>query len=319
MTGSTTDNSLRPLDLRDAFRNVRPPLEFVLPGLLTGTVGVVVSPGGTGKSMLMLSSALSVGIGLDLGSIWGHEIAQGRVVYLAAEDPSDVIVRRVHTLGNLLKTEEEEDAIADAVDVIPAYGRGFTIATPSATGPVPSEVWLRFSDWLLKRQPRLLILDTLNRCLGGISENDSGSMGAVLSIVERTCRSVGCAVILVHHTNKASMTEGSGSEQHAARGSSAITDNARWQCNLSVMGRDDAAARGITDDGERRQWVRLDLSKVNYSAPIAERWLKRGMGGVLTADEEVPQRVKAGRSTAKANGNGSRRSKQDMSDDDAVW
>lgn len=292
---------LKPIDLTAAFLTPPQPLDFVLPGLLAGTVGVVVSPGGVGKSYLMLQAALSVGTGADVGGVWGSPPVRGRVVYLAAEDPQEVLVRRLYALAPMLDQVAREGGAAELVDILPAYGLGITIANQTVGGGVmPSMMWRSLEEHLEQARPRLLILDTLNRLLGGISENDSGAMGAVLSIIEQTCRKVGCAVVVVHHTNKASMSSGTGNEQHAARGSSAITDNARWQANLTTMSRDEADRRGIEDEAERRRWVRLDLAKVNYAPPVGERWLHRGVAGQLVAGELPAIAAKKNKSSRKS-------------------
>lgn len=305
----TSGLGVSPIDLKKAFSDNPAPLDFVLPGLLSGTVGVIVSPGGTGKSMLMLESAIAIGIGEDFLSLWGQTPYRGRVVYVAAEDPREVIERRLHALGSHMGSEKM-DLAAEKVEVLPMYGQGFKIAeiAPKTGAITASNDWLALVKYLEVNPTRLLILDTFNRLLGGISENDSGAMGAVLSIVEQACRKIGCAIILVHHTNKASMNGGA-ADQQAARGSSAITDNARWQVNLSTMDKETAALRGIEDDGERRQFVRLDLAKVNYGPPISERWLKRGPYGELM-EGEPPAKI------GKEN-KPSRKSRRDI-DDDAI-
>jgi len=40
------------IDILHAFENEPPPLDFVLPGLLAGTVGAMVSPGGAGQDKI---------------------------------------------------------------------------------------------------------------------------------------------------------------------------------------------------------------------------------------------------------------------------
>lgn len=293
MTASTEagDDRLRPLDLRSVFATQPPPLDFVLPGLVAGTTGVLVAAGGTGKSMLSLQTAVSIACGRDLFGIWGEDPAKGRVVIMAVEDARAVLERRLHDIGKGIPAECLDDVV-DGLDILPGFGRSFSIASLTPEGVVQSTPMARFVESLASRAPRLTVFDTLNRCLGGISENDSGSMGAVLSVVEAMCLKVGCASLIVHHTNKASAMSGTASEQQAARGSSAITDNARWQVNLSTMTKDEAATRCIEDDGIRRSWVRLDLSKVNYGPPIAERWLERLPGGLLQGGREPPVKVK---------------------------
>lgn len=289
-----------PIDIMTSLQIKPEPLDFVLPGLLAGTVGVVVSPGGTGKSWLMLESCFSVGIGEDVADIWGQQPTMGRVVYLVAEDPQEVLERRIHGMGHLLRVQGEDERAARNVEIIPAYGQGFRIADMSPLGIVASTQWNELTAHLLANPARLLVLDTYNRLLGGISENDSGAMGAVLSIIEQTCRKTGCAAVLVHHTNKNSMATGTGSEQSAARGSSAITDNARWQANLSTMSKEEGEARNIASDEDRRRWVRLDLAKVNYGPPIAERWLHKGLSGELSYGEPPPKVGKANKASRKS-------------------
>lgn len=301
---------LQPIDIRAAFKAAPLPLDFVLPGLLAGTIGVIVSPGGTGKSMLMLESAIGISSGGDFCAIWGQEPNEGRVIYVAGEDPKEVIERRIYALGSYISTDLEEEKICSNLEVWPAYGYGFKIAEETPLGIIASKAWEELAAYLAANPTRLVILDTFNRLLGGISENDSGAMGAVLSIIEQTCRKTGCAVVLVHHTNKASMS-GGGADQQAARGSSAITDNARWQVNLSVMDKDEAAARNIDSDEDRRGWVRLDLSKVNYGPPISERWLKRGTSGELFSSEVPDKQAKINKT--------SRNKRRDVSDDDIPY
>jgi hypothetical protein len=101
-------------------------------------------------------------------------------------------------------------------------------------------------------------------------------------------RAVDCAVVALHHTNKVSMAAGTGAEQQAIRGSSALSDNARWQVNLMRMSRDEGARRGL-DDTDRRQWIRFDAPKMSYAPASGERWLARTDGGVVIGDQEPPE------------------------------
>jgi len=51
------------IDLRAAFKNEPPELDFIWPSFLAGTVGALVAPGATGKSFLALEAAMSVACG----------------------------------------------------------------------------------------------------------------------------------------------------------------------------------------------------------------------------------------------------------------
>jgi regulatory protein RepA len=257
-------------------------LDFVLPGFLIGTIGILVAPGGTGKSVLALTTALSVCIGRDLGNIWGKAPSPGGVVYLCLEDPETVLRHRLWTLSKLVLEEDRAKAI-ERLLLIPGAGVGYTIAELKSPGR-PSPWFEEFTSWVQKRKPRLIIIDTLNRFLGGISEIDSSAIGVILAAIESLCRTAGCSVLICHHTNKFSMMNSAGSEAFAARGSSALTDNARWQANLMTMPQFNADTFGFNDT-ERRNWIRLDIAKQNYGPQIEERWLHRDKEGILQASK----------------------------------
>lgn len=85
------------LDLMAAFTELPPPIDYVLPNMVAGTVGAIVSPGGAGKSMLALQLATQIAGGPDLLNI--GEFLTGAVAYLPAEDPTATIHHRLHVLG----------------------------------------------------------------------------------------------------------------------------------------------------------------------------------------------------------------------------
>lgn len=54
------------INLLEAFNELPPSIDYVLPNMIAGTVGGLVSPGGTGKSMLALQLATQIAGGPDL-------------------------------------------------------------------------------------------------------------------------------------------------------------------------------------------------------------------------------------------------------------
>lgn len=50
----------KPINILEAFAAAPPPLDYVLPNMVAGTVGALVSPGGAGKSMLALQLAAQI-------------------------------------------------------------------------------------------------------------------------------------------------------------------------------------------------------------------------------------------------------------------
>lgn len=311
-----TTSSFQRLHVREAlFDKNLPALDFVLPGLLTASIGLIVSPGGVGKSFVALETALAVAAGRDVFGLWGGHPDQGPVVYLNLEDPILALRHRLSAMGTWIEraasmpshasqrvdfSKIDWDEVDAHLDVYPAMGTDFAVAVLNERGqPEIAAGWNGFIESMKVRGPRLVILDTLNRAIPGLDENSAGHMSLVLSALERLARAVECAVVVLHHTNKVSMAAGTGAEQQAIRGSSALSDNARWQVNLMRMSREEGARRGL-DDTDRREWIRFDAPKMSYAPATGERWLARTEGGVVVGDQEPPEVRKT--DTAKRKG-----------------
>jgi RecA-family ATPase len=263
-----------------------PALDFVMPGLLAGTLGVLVSPGGVGKSMLALTMALSIAAGRDAWQLLGEDPAPGPVLVVSAEDPAEILARRLHALRDSAPGLFTVPML-ERLHLKAAHGTGFAFGTWDGKSFMMSSALETLGQEIEALRPRLVILDTLNRCLAGISENDNGAMGRVISELEAVIAPTRAACLMLHHIGKATALSGQGDHQQAARGASAITDNARLQLNLVGMSKEEAEARGLNDE-QRRGWVRLVAAKVNYAPPMPDRWLKRETGGVLSGDETPP-------------------------------
>ena len=275
---------IEPLDLKATWSSPPVKIDFVLPGLARGTVGNVIATGGTGKTFLMLATALGVGIGRDIGGIWGHDPTQGTAAFLSIEDPEPELKRRIWVLRGLLSPDEQA-AAGSAVQVLPGAGRRLALAQMVGKGgDLKVTPWFEaFSRQVIDLKPRLVVVDTLNRLLNGVSENDGSAMGWVVAQLEELARVADCAIVLCHHVSKAALGSGNAGGAHAARGSSVITDNARWQVNLFVPAKDGPFKDLVADmdDEERRRHVRLEFAKLNYGPPLESRWLHRGEGGML--------------------------------------
>jgi regulatory protein RepA len=251
--------------------------DYVLPGLMPGTVGSIVAPGATSKSMLALMLTHLVGGGIDLLKLGPH--STGPVVYLSAEDGEEILHERLHSIGTRLNLTERA-MCAGRIHI-----EDLTQYTPDLfcekTGP----------DWRnevekLCASSRLLLLDTLRSFHSG-DENRGEDMAILVGHLRAIAARTKCAVVFLHHANKALAVSGQGDLQQAARGSSVLTDNIRWQAYLAGMSKEeseqlsnrfDMTPVGVDDRG---YYVRFGICKQNYGAPFPERWFKRGDGGVL--------------------------------------
>lgn len=265
------------LDIMAAFTNEPPELDFIWPGFLAGTVGALVAPGATGKSFFALEAAMSIACSVAGGDLVGLAPAHtGRVVYLAGEDPQPALVRRVHAIGQHLNQSARE-AIAENLMLEPIMGKRLNVM---------DEAHLRrVIDY--SAGARLIVLDTLSR-IHSLDENSNGDMAHLVSVLEHIAATTGAAVLYLHHVNKGSARDGQTDQQQAARGASALIDNARWCGYVAKM--TEQEAERLSDRGfdrapignERRGlFVRFGVSKQNYDATPLDRWYQRHTGGVL--------------------------------------
>lgn len=259
------------LDLKEAFEIPPPPLDFVVAGLKSGTVAILASPGGMGKSFLALEIAMGIAAPgadkdlLDLG-ITSH----GPVLMLNAEDPLDVLRERVFNIGRFLEPE-----------IHAAVQAGLTIK--SMRGAQPNLLNPGWVDAITKAAEgkRLVVIDTFSRFHSG-DENSNQDMADVIGSCERITERSGTCLMALHHTSKSAAVNGLQSSQQSTRGASAIVDNARWQSYLEGLSEKEAGNLGI-EKHLRHHFVSFGISKQNYGRPIAPKWLVKLGGGVLHA------------------------------------
>lgn len=264
------------IDLLAAFSTEPPPQDFIWPGFLAGTVGALVAPGSTGKSMLALQLAAAVASTDPKANTTGLAIPNhGPVLYVNLEDPPSEIQRRLHALGQLWSTDTRE-SVAAGLHMTARQG-------------IPSDVMQpKFFGALLKacEGQRLIIIDTLSRA-HGLDENDNGAMSRLVARLETIVRQTGAAVLYLHHTSKAAALAGQGGMAQAARGASALIDNARWCGNLVKMTEDEAEKLTDRMDGQpigedrRGYYVRYEIGKQNYGQVQGGQWYERTAGGIL--------------------------------------
>lgn len=264
------------IDIMGAFETEPPELDFIWPGFLSGTVGALVAPGATGKSFWALEAAMAVAApGADLLGI--KPSASGPVVYFAAEDPAPVLIRRIHAIGRHL-SPDARFSVAENLTLEPVMGRRMDLTDDQHLSAV-----VEYCQGV-----RLVVFDTLSR-FHSRDENDNGAMSGLISRMEYIAAQTGAAVLYLHHTSKASALQGQGDMQQAARGASALVDNARWCGYVAKMSRSESenlTSRAFDYEPighDRRQWyVRFGTSKENYGiSEFGECWYERREGGVL--------------------------------------
>jgi len=283
------------LDIRHLLSTPPPPLDYVLPGLLAGTVGMLAGPGGVGKTMFELQLALAVACG---GRICGGLFESGelnislsqkpaKVALVAAEESVEVFWHRLHAVAaTLINNPQLLGVDASPAELLDLWDKNLHIVPLAGMGPVTlldsnlEEVQDSVESMLsLCTGARLVMLDPI-RQFHNCDENDSRAMSKLVQILQVVAYKSRAAVVFAHHTNRASTQLGLGDTSGAARGSTALTDGVRWQLNLSQPTVELARQQRISAS-DRKGFVAVDIAKTNYMPQQPTTILQRLPGGVL--------------------------------------
>lgn len=278
--------------LSDALNAELSPRDYVLPSLPVGKVGLLAAAGGTGKSFWTLQACFQIAASgccnfdLSGAEMDGGPEKIGSTLLVSLEDEAEDLTRRLQSIRGHWFGHDDQYAWIDGIaenelfQMMPLSGLGLSLFDQECE-PLPYIAEIREHAQTMTRL-RLIVVDTLRRSHDG-DENNNGQMSKVLRTFEKLARDLNCAILLVHHENKAAMGNGEAGAG-ALRGASAIVDNARWVMRMQTMTKADGEARGLDDD-ERRFWIKVTNEKTNYGPLQPAKWLQRVDGGVLVKDE----------------------------------
>ena len=249
------------------------PTDLVAGIIAEGALGCVFSKPGCGKTFLAIDMAYSIATGLPWA---GRAVQQGGVVYVLGEGAGGV--------GQRVRAWREAHQVPEVADV------HFVL---EAVPLMDHGAIHRFVTAIRERtdNPKLVIFDTLARCTLGMEENSARDMGLAIAGADIVRRELGCAVLLIHHTNATGERE---------RGSTALegaVDVLMW------MKSDET---GITlsckksKDSEAFEDIRLNLTKCLNSAVLTPNMDVGVKGGFLSAGQVVT--LRSLHSTAMADG-----------------
>ena len=239
-----------------------------------GRACMLAGPGGVGKTRLLMQLAIAVASGGKF--IDPLYIEQpGHVLIACGEEGPEDMHRRIQEVCG---TKSEVPTWEPQMHLWPLWGQECTLTTSSSrygvTSTRPSAWYLKLKRSLMSAGHKwsLIILDPATRFMGADVETDNKAATEWVRLLENLARTVpgNPTVLIAHHVNKAALRAERGTDQGAARGSSALTDGVRWQANLESK-KDDSSNRTIT----------LRVVKNSYGPPAEPIDLRRGKGGVL--------------------------------------
>ena len=177
------------------------PATELIAGLFeTEVLGLLFAPPSVGKSFVSLSMSAAIATGSD----WlERRTQQGAVFYLAGEGHAG--------LGRRFKAWEVHHGISLSDAPIFISKTPAALMNENSAQAVIEAIRALCSE---HGRPRLIVIDTFARNMGGGDENSNADVGVFISHIDKMRAEIGCAVLLVHHSGH-SATE-------RARGASAL-------------------------------------------------------------------------------------------------
>lgn len=252
-----------------------------------GSYSALAGLGGTGKTNLIIGVAIQASVG---GSFAGRLCKETCVLMLACEDSEAEINARFCAGIEALPKDKQEQAIRN-IRVFSLVGQDAHMVKmigKNAESTSKSDVLIQAANQLKKETglERCLIIIDHARMIASVDWNDSAQTSVFTREMQRIASETNAGLVVLTHTNKASMNSGRETNQGDVSGSTAIVDNARWVAILHTMGNDDANKFAITTES-KNNYVSLDIVKTNYCAMGKIGWfLKRSVPhhSVVTLD-----------------------------------
>lgn len=233
-----------------------------------GKLCLLASPGGKGKTALLMHLAIHVAagrpwLGLDV-------VKPGAVAMVLGEEDAEEVHRRLNASCGGLPPPQN-------VLVLPLAGHGSRrlVDTPGKAGADDEGRTNHFHalrDYLVKSAPeggwRLVIVDPFARFAGPEAETDNAEATRTMEALEELVKLPGRPVVFVtHHTKKRGGDDVDAVE--LIRGASAIKDAARWAAMLESQEPDEG--------GTARAWLRIVKTNYTTSAYAVDFKMARGV------------------------------------------
>lgn len=224
--------------------DVEPPAQTWLlkrgdkPVLARGVVGMLIAPGGTGKTQSLVQLAISVATALPWLATF-DVATPGRVVLLLAEEDIREVRRRLYYAAKAMRLEQwERDDALDRIVPMGFAGHDVAFIRVVRDQVVRTERHAEVLAKLNEHEHALVLLDPLARIAPGCESDNAGATGTVEALEALAHAKGEPTVIVAHHSSKGSRRPGAdGKPEEAdasqARGVTALTDGVRWVCNLS--------------------------------------------------------------------------------------
>lgn len=240
--------------------------------ILANYITFFFAPGGTGKSQIANTLAISVAAGMDL---LGDQFSVKRprnVAIINNEDDEHELSRRIHGICGHHKVKPSR--LDGRLHIMSGYESVVRLATEHDKKVLRTQHAEELIDYIKDHDIGVLVIDPFVS-FHDVGENDNNAMNDVVTILRNICARTSVAIFCVAHTRKT----GGDSESHAGdiealRGGKALSDGGRVALTAARMG--SATAEKLNLDKEvASSLVRLDDAKMNFAPRDAEAmWIR---------------------------------------------
>jgi len=255
------------------------------PFIRKGITAMLVSPGGLGKTHILVQLGISIAVGCKWLNTYPIE-NKGSVFIGLGENSEDDIHRLVRKISLNLHSHSDQElsllkGAGDRISIHSFCGIDATFIQKNQ----PTDFYYKLLKILKEKEPKdgwsCLILDPISRFLGAHAETDNASATQAIALFENLIQElVGKPTIIFgHHMNKSGLM-GIGTDQSAARGSSAITDGVRWQANLEKIRKKNAKDE---DEQYEPDEILIRPVKSNFTKVLPPQTLHKDSNGCFYA------------------------------------
>lgn len=208
--------------------------EIVEDVLTAGGLSVVYGESNSGKTTIMLDLAFR----MTGGQSWlGKRVPTGAVLYIAAEGPNSVVLRKVafcedggkvYAFGLISTSLALLDGHADVEDLLDL-------------------IRAKQTELLTGRLIELIIVDTVACSMPGADENSSEDMSRLIAACNRIRQETGAHVMLIHHAGKDASrgARGHSSLRGAVDTEIEVTDDGGGVHSLLITKQRDLGSKGL--------------------------------------------------------------------------
>ena len=258
--------------------------------ILAGNLTLTVSPGGLGKSSLLIAEVLAMCTGRSLLGV--RPVHPLRVVLWNGEDPYEELQRRIAaTMKHFGLTNED---IGKRLAVASGRDLPFCLNGPSSTDDnSDAEKANAIAEAIEACGAEVMVIDPFITT-HSVSENDNMAINSIITIWRQVVQRTGCAIEIVHHSTKGGASGGAADDRGIAqsRGATALIDGVRNARFLTPMSVSQATEAGLDSPAGH---FHVSTGKANFTGNSRKpAWFKIVPVALENSTAEYPDGDKVG-------------------------